>query len=163
MSDRQVCGATGFACSSHRYRSTADPQHELRLRLKELAAARVRYGYRRLPVRLRREGWPSNAKRGYRLYKEEGLSIRPKTPRRRRSTRYRAGRPAIERPNDCWAMDCMADSLCDGRAFRILTRVDGHSRESLATVPAPELPGAAGGGDPEWPHSDPGQAPRHPL
>ena len=105
MSDRQVCGATGFACSSHRYRSTADPQHELRLRLKELAAARVRYGYRRLPVRLRREGWPINAKRVSRLYHEEGLSIRPKTPRRRRSTRYRAGRPAIERPNDCWAMD----------------------------------------------------------
>ena len=139
VSDRQVCGATGFARSSHRYRATADPQHELRLRLKELAAARVRYGYRRLHVLLRREGWPINAKRVYRLYNEEGLSIRPKTPRRRRSTRYRAGRPAIERPNDCWAMDFMADSLCDGRSFRILTRVDGHSRESLATVPRPSF------------------------
>lgn len=55
------------ASESHRYRSTADPQHELRLRLKELAAARVRYGYRRRPGRLRRESWPSNVKRGYRL------------------------------------------------------------------------------------------------
>ncbi len=139
VSERRVCGATGFARSSHRYRSTADPQDKLRLRLKELAAARVRYGYRRLPVRLRREGWPINAKRIYRLYKEEGLSIRPKTPRQRRSTRYRAGRSAIERANDCWAMDFMADSLCDGRSFRILTRVDGHSRESLATGPRPSF------------------------
>ena len=111
MSERRVCGATGFARSSHRSRSTADPQDELRLRLKELAAARVRYGYRRLHVLLRREGWPINAKRVYRLYNEEGLSIRPKTPRRRRSTRYRSGRSAIERANDCWAMDFMADSL----------------------------------------------------
>ena len=139
VSERRVCGVTGFPRSSQRSRSTADPQDKLRLRLKELAAARVRYGYRRLPVRLRREGWPINAKRIYRLYKEEGLSIRPKTPRRRRSTRYRSGRSAIERANDCWAMDCMADSLCDGRSFRILTRVDGHSRESLAMVPSPSF------------------------
>ncbi len=139
VSERRVCGATGFARSSQRYRSTADPQDELRQRLKELAAARVRYGYRRLHVLLRREGWPINAKRVYRLYHEEGLSIHPKTPRRRRSTRYRSGRPAIERPNDCWTMDFMADSLYDGRSFRILTRVDGHSRESLATVPRPSF------------------------
>ena len=139
VSERRVCGATGFARSSHRDRSMADPQPELRLRLKELAATRVRYGYRRLPVRLRREGWPINAKRVSRLDNEEGLSIRPKTPRRRRSSRYRSGRPAIERPNDCWAMDFMADSLYDGRAFRILTRVDCHSRESLATVPRPSF------------------------
>ena len=139
MSERRMCGATGCARSSHRYRSTADPQPELRLRLKEVAAARVRYGYRRLHVLLRREGWPINAKRVSRLYQEEGLSIRPKTPRRRRSTRDRAGRSAIERPHDCWAMDFMSDSLFDGRAFLILTRVDGQSRESLATVPRPSF------------------------
>ncbi len=139
MSERRVCRVTGLARSSHRDRSTADPQDELRLRLKELAAARVRYGYRRLHVLLRREGWPINAKRVYRLYNEEGLSISPKTPRRQRSTRYRAGWPAIARPNDCWAMNFMADSLVDGRAFRVLTRVDCHSRESLATVPRPSF------------------------
>ena len=61
VSERRMCRPTGLARSSHRSRSTADPQHELRL--KELAAARVRYGYRRLPGRLRREGWPINAKR----------------------------------------------------------------------------------------------------
>ncbi len=74
-------GATGFHRSTQRYRARRDPQVELRMRLKELAAARVRYGYRRLHVLLRREGWPVNAKRVHRLHREEGLSIRPKTPR----------------------------------------------------------------------------------
>ena len=76
-----------------------------------------------------------NAKRVYRLYVEEGLSIRAKTPRRKRAWCYRSGRPGIDGPNDCWAMDFMSDVLFDGRAFRILTVVDCHSRESLAIVP----------------------------
>jgi len=63
VSERCACGACGFARASQRYRSVADPQAELRLRLKELAAVRVRYGYRRLHVLLRREGWPVNHKR----------------------------------------------------------------------------------------------------
>ena len=137
VSERRVCGATGCARSSHRYRSTADPQDELRLRLKELAAARVRYGYRRLHVLLRREGWAINAKRVSRLYNEEGLSIRPKTPRRRRSTRYRSGRSAIERANDCWAMDFLADSLCDGRSFphfRLGPKLGGRSTATSGIV-----------------------------
>ena len=70
------------------------------MRLKELAAVRDRYGYRRLHVLLRREGWPVNAKRIYRLYSEEWLTIRAKTPRRKRAWRYRSGRPAITRPNE---------------------------------------------------------------
>jgi putative transposase len=85
-------------------------------------------------VLLRREGWPVNAKRIYRLYCEEGLSMRTKTPRRRRAWRYRSGRPAIAGINDCWAMDFMSDALFDGRPFRILTVVDCHSRESLSVV-----------------------------
>ncbi len=76
-----------------------------------------------------------NAKRIYRLYSEEGLSIRPKTPRRKRAWRYRSARPAIGAPNDCWAMDFMSDALFDGRPFRLLTVVGCHSRESLAIVP----------------------------
>ena len=103
------------------------------MRLKELAAARVRYGYRRLYVLLRREGWSMNHKRIYRLYCEEGLSIRTKTPRRRRSCRYRVGRPAVGGANDTWAMDFVSERLFDGRPFRILTIVDCHTREALAT------------------------------
>ena len=107
----------------------------LRQRLRELAASRVRYGYRRLHVLLRREGFSVNHKRIYRLYREEDLVIRRRTPRRRRASRYRGDRPAPTTPNAVWAMDFMADTLFDGRPFRILTMVDCHTRESLAVVP----------------------------
>jgi len=104
------------------------------MRLKELAESRVRYGYRRLHVLLQREGWRINHKRTYRLYSEEGLSIRTRSPRRRRACRYRSGRSEAEGINDVWAMDFMSDKLFDGRPFRILTIVDCHTREALATV-----------------------------
>lgn len=135
VSERCACRATGFSRSTQRYRSRAAPQDELRLRLKELAQARVRYGYRRLHVLLRREGWTVNAKRIYRLYKEEGLVIRTKTPKRKRSCRYRGDREEISAPNQTWAMDFMSDTLFDNRRYRILTIVDCHSRESLAVEP----------------------------
>ena len=135
VGERRACGAIGFARSTQRYRSQADPQAALRLRLKKLAAARVRYGDRRLHVLLRREGSPVNHKRIYRLYREEGLMIRAKPPRRKRSCRHRSGRPVIAAANDVWAMDFMADALFDGRPLRILTVVDCHARESLAIVP----------------------------
>lgn len=135
VSERCACRATGFSRATQRYRSQAAPQGELRMRLKELAQARVRYGYRRLHVLLRREGWTVNAKRIYRLYKQEGLVIRLKTPRRKRSCRYRGERAEISAPNQTWAMDFMSDTLFDGRRYRVLTIVDCHSRESLAIEP----------------------------
>jgi putative transposase len=135
VSERRACRATGFHRSSQRYRSRRDPQAELRMRLKELAAARVRHGYRRLHVLLRREGWRVNAKRIHRLYREEGLAIRPKLPTRKRAWRYRQARQTLGTANEAWAMDFMSDRLFDGRPFRILTVIDGHIREALATVP----------------------------
>ncbi len=105
------------------------------MRLKDLAATRVRYGYRRLHILLRREGWPVNHKRTYRIYKEEGLSIRPRLPKRKRAWRYRQGRPQVGGPNEVWAMDFMADRLFDDRPFRILTIVDCCTREALAIAP----------------------------
>lgn len=135
VSERRACRATGFPRSTQRYRSRADPQPVLRQRLRELAVSRVRYGYRRLHVLLRREGFSVNHKRIYRLYREEDLVIRRKTPRRRRASQYRGDRVAPTTPNAVWAMDFMADTLFDGRPFRILTVVDCHTRESLAIVP----------------------------
>ncbi len=135
ISERRACRTTGFGRSSQRYRKRSDPQVALRMRLKELAASRVRYGYRRLHILLRREGWSMNHKKTYRLYREEGLSIRPKTPRRKRACRYRQGRPEVGGPNEVWAMDFVSDQLFDGRPFRILTVVDCHTREALSTVP----------------------------
>lgn len=84
--------------------STTRSLRALRMRLKELEAARVRFGYWRLQILLQREGWVANHKRIYRLYSEEGLSIRTKTPRRRRACRYRVGRPAIGGANQVRAM-----------------------------------------------------------
>ncbi len=105
------------------------------MRLKELAGARVRYGYRRLHVLLQREGWRVNHKRLYRLYSEEGLSIRTRSPRRRRACRYRSGRVEAGGMNDVWAMDFMSDRLFDDRPFRILTVVDCCTREALSIAP----------------------------
>ena len=135
VSERRACRVAGFARASQRYRSVANPQDELRLRLKELAESRVRYGYRRLHVLLRREGWPVNHKRIYRLYRLEGLVIRQKTPRRKRSSCYRGDRLDISGPNQTWAMDFVSDTLFDGRPIRVLTVVDCHTRESLAIEP----------------------------
>lgn len=134
VSERRACTASGFGRASHRYTSRRDPSAPLRLRLKELAEARVRYGYRRLHILLQREGWRANHKKIYRIYSEEGLSMRTRSPRRRRSCRYRIGRAAAAGMNDVWAMDFMSDRLFDGRPFRILTIVDCHTRESLSTA-----------------------------
>ena len=117
--------------SSYYYRKRADPQTELRVRLKDLAGARVRYGYRRLHILLLREGWQINHKRVYRLYKSEGLSLRLKT-KKKRTSEPRVPQPVATSPNECWSMDFVADRLADGRAFRMLTLVDSFSRVSPA-------------------------------
>ena len=119
----------GIRRSSYRYQSTAKDQSALKLRIRDLAAARVRYGYRRLHVLLSREGWQVNHKRVYRLYRLQGLSLRLKT-RKKRVSGVRAVQPAPTAPNQCWSMDFMSDSLYDGRRFRLLTLVDNMTRES---------------------------------
>ena len=135
ISERRACSAMGFFRSVQRYQSRRDPQTALRMRLKDLAAVRVRYGYRRLHVLLRREGWAVNHKRIHRLYAEEGLSIRTKLPRHKRAWRIRQGRPGVGGANEVWSLDFMADQLFDGRPFRILTALDVHTREALSTIP----------------------------
>ena len=131
VSERRACKLLEFPRSVYYYRSRADPQTELRLRLKDLAAARVRYGYERLHTLLVREGWQINLKRVYRLYREEGLSLRLKTKKKRISERRGAVARATA-PVECWSMDFMVDRLADGRPFRLLTLVDNFSRVSPA-------------------------------
>lgn len=129
VSIRRACEVLRFERSSFYYRSCANQQIELRMRIKELAANRVRYGYRRLHVLLLREGWQINHKRVYRLYKEEGLSLRLKS-KKKRTSQPRIPTPVPTAPNGVWSMDFMADRLSDGRQFRLLTLVDNFSRES---------------------------------
>ncbi len=131
VSERRACRLAGVARSSYRYRSQAADQTALRLRLRELAATRVRYGYRRLHVLLRREGWLVNHKRIYRLYREEGLGIRVKR-RKKLASVPRILPPAATRPHERWSLDFLSDSLVDGRRFRVLTIVDNVSRVSPA-------------------------------
>ena len=111
------------------------------IRLKELAAARVRYGYFMLHVLLRREGWQVNHKRVYRLYKLEGLSLRLKTPKKRLS-RQRVEGPLVTSPNECWSMDFISDRLASGHSFRALTLVDNFTRECPAIEVDASLTGA---------------------
>ena len=131
MPKRRACQVLNFARSCYYYRHHADPQVELRVRLKDLAGARVRYGYRRLHVLLMREGWQINHKRVYRLYKQEGLSLRLKT-KKKRASEARVPPPALNGPNECWSIDFVADRLSDGRSIRMLTLVDNFSRVSPA-------------------------------
>jgi len=132
VSERRACGVLDFSRSTHRYLSTADGGEELRLRLRELAGARPQWGYRRLGLLLQREGWQANHKLVYRLYREEGLGLRRRRPRRRVSAARRQLVPTPARPNESWSMDFMSDQLYSGRPIRLLTVVDTYSRESLA-------------------------------
>lgn len=132
VTERRACGVIAISRSVFRYRSARDGQVALRMRINEIATVRVRYGYKRIHVLLRREGWPINHKRVYRIYCEEGLNLRAKRPKRRVSAAHRVGRQPVERINESWSMDFVTDSLFNGRRFRSLTVVDNFSRECLA-------------------------------
>jgi putative transposase len=95
----------------------------------------VRYGYQRVHVLLRRDGWSVNVKRIYRLYKELGLQLRNKTPKRRVKAKLRDDRKPATRSNETWAMDFVHDQLATGRKLRVLTIVDTFSRFSPALEP----------------------------
>jgi putative transposase len=132
VSQRRVCRILQCSRKSYRYKSIADEQAALRIRIRDLAQARVSYGYRRIHVLLQREGWRVNHKRVYRLYKEEGLMMRPKRPRRHVSACRRIEKITANHVNESWSMDFMVDELYDGRRIKFLTLVDNFTRESLA-------------------------------
>jgi putative transposase len=130
ISERQACQFTGFARSSQRYPTRRPPRSELRARLQTLAVLRPRWGYRRLHLLLRREGYVVNRKLVQRLYREEGLSVRRR--KRKRVAVARSPILAPAGPNERWSMDFVSDALGDGRKFRALTIVDDFTRESPA-------------------------------
>jgi putative transposase len=126
LSQRRVAGLIPVERMTLRYEHHRDAQEALR----ELAGSRVRYGYRRLTVLLRREGWEVSAKRIYRIYSEEGLIVRTQK-RRERAQRQRVAIGQAARPNQKWSMDFVAQRLPDGRWIRVLTVVDQFTRECL--------------------------------
>ena len=111
------------------------------MRIKDLAGTRVSYGYRRLHVLLQREGWKVNHKRVYRLYRQEGLTMRSKRPRRHVSACRRMERSTAEHPNESWSMDFMSDELYNRQRIKLLTLVDNFTRESLAIEVAERIGG----------------------
>jgi len=140
-SERRACALAGMGRSSYRYRAHRRADGELRERLRSLAAERRRFGYRRLTVLLRREGWAVNPKRIYRLYRAEGLAVRPRKRKRWAAT----ARAPLRRPTQAdqlWTMDFTQDALTSGRKFRTLNLMDGYTREALAIEADTSLPGA---------------------
>ena len=132
LTQRRACRLVKLHRSTFCYRSVKDPQLALRLRMRELAQSRVRYGYRRIHVLLRREGFRLGKNQAYRLYCEESLQLRSKLPRRRKMVVRRRDRYVPRRTNQAWSMDFVSDQLTNGQRFRALTIVDVFSREALA-------------------------------
>jgi len=130
ISERCAARIVKLAISTLRYQSRKVFDEILRRRLRELAGTHVRYGYRRLTVLLRREGWHVNAKRIYRLYREEELIVRTKQ-RRKLARRQRVPMSMATCANQCWSMDFVSDKFADGRSFRILTVIDQFTRECV--------------------------------
>jgi putative transposase len=140
ISQRRACAVIGADRKMVRYRSCRPADTELRERLRGLAEERRRFGYRRLFVLLRREGELSGKNRIYRLYREEGLTVR-KRRSRRRAVGLRAPIPVEAKINARWSLDFLHDQLAGGRRFRILNMVDDVTRECLAAIPETSISG----------------------
>ena len=141
MSERRACRVIGCCRMTMRYEAIRQDDPVLRERLKDLAKARRRFGYRRLHVFLRREGHQVNHKRLFRIYREEQLHVRRRGGRKRAmGTRAPMVLPLL--PNQRWSLDFVSDQLTDGRRFRILTVVDDCTRECLALITDTSLSGA---------------------
>jgi putative transposase len=141
VSERLACQALSVDRSTVRYRSLRPDDGAVRLRIRELAQVRRRFGYRRLHFLLKREGLAMNQKRFRRLYREEGLQVR-KRGGRKRALGLRAPLALPSRPNERWSLDFVSDTFTDGRRFRALAVVDDCTRECLALVGDTSLSGA---------------------
>lgn len=113
----------------------------IRMRMREIAMTRVRYGCRRISILLRREGWRDNHKRIHRLYCLEGLNLRTKRNKRSRAGAHRMERTDLTSINQSWSMDFVSDQLFDGKRFRALTVVDNFSRKCPAIEVGQSLKG----------------------
>jgi putative transposase len=141
LSQPRACRLSQLARSTARYQSRRVETSEVRQRLRTLALARPRFGYRRLAVLLRREFGAINHKRVYRLYCAEGLSVRGRRRKRVRHTNH-PQLPIPTRAGQHWAMDFTHDTLASGRSFRTLNLIDRFTRECLAIEVDSSLPAA---------------------
>lgn len=140
LSERRACQIISADRKTIRYRSSRPPEVELRTKLRDLANERRRFGYRRLFILLRRDGEASGVNRIYRLYREEGLSVR-KRKARRRAVGTRAPILVEAKANARWSLDFVHDQFACGRRFRILNVVDDVTRECLVAIPDTSISG----------------------
>jgi putative transposase len=140
ISERRACSIIGADRSAMRYRHRRSDDAAIRLRLKELAGERRRFGWRRLKLLLEREGIRMNHKKLRRLYGEERLQVRRRGGRKR-ALGTRAPMTLPQGPNERWSLDFVADTLTDGRRFRILVVVDDFTRECLCLAADTSLSG----------------------
>jgi putative transposase len=131
-SERRACSLTCQHRSTQRKPDTRDPPLEIRQGMREIAATRIRYGYRRVHIMLRRDGWTVGRNLIQRLYREEGFTPRSKRPRRRKMAVHREARCVPKCPNEAWSLDFIHDQPNHGTKFRALTMVDIDSRDGLA-------------------------------
>ena len=140
MSERRACRVINADRNSMRHRSTRGDDAGLREKLGELDSQSRRFGYRRLHIRLRREGIMIIRKKARRLYREHGLAVRRRRSRRR-AVGTRAPAPMLAMPNQRWSLDFVHDQMASGRRFRVLYVVDDVTRECLAAVPDTSISG----------------------
>jgi putative transposase len=140
VSERRACAALGVDRASVRYCSRRPDDAAVRARLRDLAAVRRRFGYRRLHVLMHREGFAMNHKKLRRLYREERLQVRRRGGRKR-ALGTRAPLAIPQGPDQRWSLDFLSDAFVEGRRFRILAVVDDFTRECLALVADTSLPG----------------------
>lgn len=140
MGVTRACGLIGISRSLFRYQSKRPDDGELLARLIALAGQKRRYGYRRLHVLLRREGWELNWKRTYRVYHAAGLMVRRRKRKRIAGVERIAKVPATG-PNQSWSMDFVSDGFVDGRRLRCLNIVDDFTKECLVIEVDTSLPG----------------------
>ncbi len=117
-SERRACALTRQHRSTQRKPIIREPRTAVRHRMHEIVRTHVRYGYRRVHIMLKREGWSAGRNLVYRLYREEGLCLRTKRPRRRKMAVHREARCQPQRPNEAWSLDFIHDELSNGKKFR---------------------------------------------
>lgn len=140
LSERRACAIVSADRTMIRYQSRRPPETELRTKIRDMANERKRFGYRRLFILLRQGGEPSGVNRIYRLYREEGLSVR-KRQARRRAVGTRAPILVEAKANARWSLDFVHDQFASGRRFRVLNIVDDVTRECLAAIPDTSISG----------------------
>lgn len=139
VSERRACKTIGQVRSVYRYQSKPDPDGEtLRDRVVAVASEYSRYGYRQVTNILNLEGFEVGKDRVYRIWREEGLKVPQKAPKRARLwlTDGSAIRLRPERRNHVWSYDFVADRTHDGRPYKILNIIDEYTRECLASFVA---------------------------